>query len=351
MKKYIPLTALLFFISVPVQSWAQKLDYRTSFRGGYSFNLNSAMDDGVSTNGPAFGATGEFKFDFQLFTLRTGIFADISVYPGIAWTLQTGAIAQYVRTVHFIDRDFEIAGGYGFSAVIAPTRDAGFTYTGSTVKVDLRTEVSEDFSAGFYIRYDQIHMGEFKDPKFLGFGIEVTWGKSINKPVVKFAEPKSTAKKLTPVKNSKPGNTSGNSVKPNDNTQNNNISPDDTDGDGVKNSIDKCPTSRMGEKVDEKGCKSVHDGMKFKDLVFESGKSLISNKAEVEIKRLSEILQANPEIHVVIVVRDKDQTLASKKADVIEYKLKEMKISSDRIKIDAKAGEKEDVYFNFLLGI
>ncbi|MBU1221655.1 hypothetical protein KKF97_17775 [Myxococcota bacterium] len=339
--KYLKLFSILALV-LTIQCFSGKafsqepsVRFTTVYNGGYTLNLNSRMDEGVSTSGFSMGIREEVRIIFKKWALRGSAYTELSIFPGFAWTWFTGLMGQYERPVKFLNRSWILGAGYGFAWGLVPTRDADIKFYNSTVKLDLRTFISKNYFAGLYLRYDQIHMTDVKDPMFFSVGLE--FGKSEN-PYSDMILPEDVAKVATPAKKTpevkKPVVTG---------------TPDDLDGDGVKNDRDTCPSSLKGREVDETGCRTISDGMVFEKLSFEKGSAKLTADGELEVKRIVEILKAKTSINIVIIVRSADKNLATKKADTIELRLRQAGIDSKRIKTDAQAGAEEKITFNFEL--
>lgn len=73
------------------------------------------------------------------------------------------------------------------------------------------------------------------------------------------------------------------------------LCPDgDTDGDGVKNTLDKCPGTPMGARVNEIGC------WVLKNINFDTDKSDIKAMYHAELNDVIRILKDNPSIKIEI---------------------------------------------------
>lgn len=338
--KFIKILSIISIFSAiqcfsgPAFSQEPTFRFTTVYSGGYTLNLNSRMDEGVSTSGFSLGVREEVRLVFKKWALRGSAFTELSIFPGFAWTWFTGIMAQYERPVKFLNRNWIAGAGYGFSGGLVPTRDADIFFYNSTVKLDLRTFISRNFFAGIYLRYDQIHMTGVKDPMFFSVGFE--FGRSEN-PYSDIILPDQVDKAIPAKK------------KPEDKKVVATGTPDDLDGDGVKNDRDACPSSLKGREVDETGCRTISDGMVFEKLTFEKGSAKLTPDGELEVKRIIEILKAKAAINIVIIVRSADKSLASKKADTIELLIRQAGIDASRIKTDVQAAGDEKITFNFEL--
>ena len=70
----------------------------------------------------------------------------------------------------------------------------------------------------------------------------------------------------------------------------------DDDGDGVPNSIDKCPNTPAGVKVNSLGC-PIEEAANFTlDIEFDSGKSIIKSEFHDELDKMGKLLEAHSDI-------------------------------------------------------
>jgi outer membrane protein OmpA-like peptidoglycan-associated protein len=298
---------------------------------GFAYLLNDRAQDGVSHSGIEMGGSIELS-SFDLFPSNGGLRVSTTLrdilLPGSANIFNSGLTLQYENKFELFNRDFYYGGGGGIEYVVAPTQDAGSTWMGYNLKVDIRAQTGSMVS-GFYLKFQQIIMDGVKDPLLISVGIEVfysLWGKSPTKtPTKKIKHEKELKKDVT--------------------------NPHDSDGDGVENIKDYCNLTLKGRQVEDNGCRPIADGMEFENLKFINGKSSLALDAEKEIARLAELLKANDTIHLVILVEAVSAVLARKRADLIEMKLKKLGIKGERIKTSPAVGTKSRLFFNFRLGI
>ncbi len=122
----------------------------------------------------------------------------------------------------------------------------------------------------------------------------------------------------------------------------------DSDKDGVIDSIDKCPDTPLGYKVNPQGCPisvTLH-------INFPTNSSVIPVSNESDIIDLVKVLQDNPPAKVAIIGHTDDvgsdkfnQTLSEKRSKAMSDKLIANGISADRITTTGM-GEKEPVATN-----
>lgn len=122
----------------------------------------------------------------------------------------------------------------------------------------------------------------------------------------------------------------------------------DSDGDGVVDSLDKCPDTPHGYKVDPTGC-PVHVTMHL-HFAFDSSVIPVSDYPEVE--KLAKVMKENPASKAIIVghtdwtgTDEYNQKLSERRAQSLSKKLQENGIPADRIQASGK-GEKEPVATN-----
>lgn len=122
----------------------------------------------------------------------------------------------------------------------------------------------------------------------------------------------------------------------------------DTDGDGVIDSIDKCPNTPRGYKVDPTGCPvsvTLH-------LHFPFNSSVIPVSDYPEVARLSKIMKENPSAKAIIVGHTDsagadvyNQKLSERRSKALGDRLIANGIQADRITTSGK-GEKEPLATN-----
>ncbi len=328
----------LLAASFPVRSQERGVSYTVTGGGALSFAhiLNDRVDNGVSSSGVEFRGQLELGITgiIPSARLRTTLTAADLLLPGTANVFGGGLFVQYAKDFRFLDRSWTVGAGIGPAYVFAPTKDAGSTWWALGFKADLRTQIA-GLSMGLTVTVQQLLMPDVEDPLFVTVGVEVLtslFGDPPPRPEPVRLEPVSTPTKKPPVP----------LVVAN---------PLDTDGDGIPNAKDRCPSTRKGQKVESNGCRPISDGMIFPDLTFVSQKSLLNPGAKKELVRLAEILDANESIIVVISVVARDAMLAKKRADIIEMELQLLKIPGTRIKTAPQVGMTEAVSFNFRLGL
>lgn len=113
----------------------------------------------------------------------------------------------------------------------------------------------------------------------------------------------------------------------------------DSDDDGVFDTLDQCPDTKKGYKVDTKGCPrsvTLH-------LNFETGSSILPKSSDQEIHTLTEFLQENPAATIMITGHtdnvgkaDKNMVLSKARADALATRLITDGIETSRIKTFGK---------------
>ena len=115
--------------------------------------------------------------------------------------------------------------------------------------------------------------------------------------------------------------------------------PVDSDGDGVPDYLDKCPDTPMDLVVDEFGC-PIAKRITL-DIKFDFDKAEIKPEYRSELKKIADILNQHPEIHVVVeghtdsIGSEKyNDNLSKRRASrVALYLEKDLGISPDRFSI------------------
>lgn len=122
----------------------------------------------------------------------------------------------------------------------------------------------------------------------------------------------------------------------------------DSDGDGVVDSLDKCPDTPHGYKVDPTGC-PIHVTMHL-NFAFDSSVIPVSDYPEVE--KLAKVMKENPPSKAIIVghtdwigTDEYNQKLSERRSLSLSKKLRENGIAADRIQVSGK-GEKEPIASN-----
>jgi OOP family OmpA-OmpF porin len=122
----------------------------------------------------------------------------------------------------------------------------------------------------------------------------------------------------------------------------------DSDGDGVVDSLDKCPDTPHGYKVDPTGCPvsvTLH-------LHFAFNSSVIPVSDYPEVEKLARVMKENPPAKAIIVGHtdwtgsdEYNQKLSERRSQALKDKLIANGIAADRISASGK-GEKEPVATN-----
>ncbi len=138
----------------------------------------------------------------------------------------------------------------------------------------------------------------------------------------------------------------------------------DDDNDGVLNSIDECPTTPAGEKVDEKGCKieALAEVIETKapacppkmnlNINFKFDSSEIKKESEPRVEEFSSLLKCTPSYQAEIIGHTDsvgsdayNLKLSQRRADAVKDMIIKNGISPDRLTTTAK-GESEPIATN-----
>lgn len=122
----------------------------------------------------------------------------------------------------------------------------------------------------------------------------------------------------------------------------------DSDGDGVVDSLDKCPNTPHGYKVDPTGCPvSVTLHLHF---AFDSSVIPVSDYSEVE--KLTKVMKENPPSKAIVIGHtdwsgsdEYNQKLSERRSQALKDKLVSNGIEAERISASGK-GEKEPIATN-----
>jgi outer membrane protein OmpA-like peptidoglycan-associated protein len=111
----------------------------------------------------------------------------------------------------------------------------------------------------------------------------------------------------------------------------------DTDGDGVPNVSDRCPSSRPGEAVDAVGCRAIFGTgqtiLTAPELLFDRGSVALGDRARQRLHQVAEALAAHPEISVEVAgySDDADAALGRERAEAVKVYLTGQGAPGDRI--------------------
>jgi len=317
----------LLWASAPAS--AQKPRLSGTGGGGLLLNLNDRMAEGVSTNAVAITGAGEIALPgiFPRWNVRASAGLDLAFFAGTAFVGNVTLLVGVSRPFLFLSQTWEAGVTAGPALTVAPTRDAGSTWTSTIVKLDLRCDTCP-LGAGVYVKLQQIWMTDVADPWMLGAGLEV-----------RFDFAGRPAPIVMPVAGRKPA---GDPVaKP--------VESDDPDGDGVKGATDLCPSSARGAKVEVNGCEAVADGMELDAGMFAAGSAALSAIGEQECRRVAELLNQNAQLAIVFQVTAADEELANLRFLAISKKLQELGIPGRRVMSGTRAGTPESITLAFRL--
>lgn len=121
----------------------------------------------------------------------------------------------------------------------------------------------------------------------------------------------------------------------------------DSDGDGVYDSVDRCPDTPKGVKVDQYGCPppvrkvmemKVGETYTFKDVQFETNKADLKASAYPALEAVAEALKAQPNLNVQIEghtdstgKKDYNQQLSQRRAESVMKYLNAKGIAAERM--------------------
>ena len=116
----------------------------------------------------------------------------------------------------------------------------------------------------------------------------------------------------------------------------------DTDNDGVKDSMDKCPETLFGAKVDETGCYAIEQAEEVEfnlNVTFKSGSTWLDRLSREHVDELANFLTVHSEVKVVIEGYSDSQgpaipnkNLSQGRADSVrDYLIKNHKIEATKI--------------------
>ena len=103
---------------------------------------------------------------------------------------------------------------------------------------------------------------------------------------------------------------------------------DDDDKDGVKNAIDKCPRTPLGQKVDAQGCALGDEVFISLSVLFATNKATIVDNAFVDILKVAAFMRDYPDVVVTIEGHtddrasiDHNQKLSQRRAEAVRKEL------------------------------
>ncbi len=119
------------------------------------------------------------------------------------------------------------------------------------------------------------------------------------------------------------------------------VPPVDTDGDGVIDSLDKCPGTPNGIPVDAEGCpRKMEEKVSIElKVLFDTGKAAVKPEYRGEIERVANFLKAYPTVNAEIEghtdnVGDDgaNQRLSQRRADAVRaFLMKEFSVEASRV--------------------
>ncbi|MBU1242571.1 hypothetical protein KKD52_14080 [Myxococcota bacterium] len=318
----------LLWTSTPAS--AQKPRLSGTGGGGTLLNLNGRMADGVSTTAVALTGAGELALPglFPRWNVRAAAGLDLAFFAGTAFVGNVTLLVGVSRPFLFLSQTWEAGVTAGPALTVAPTRDAGSTWTSTVVKLDLRCDTCP-LGAGVYVKLQQIWMSNVADPWMLGAGLEVRFDFSGRPAPIVMPEARRQTGGDGPV------------VKP--------VDDNDPDGDGVKGPTDLCPSSARGAKVEVNGCEAVADGMELDAGMFAAGSAALTATGEQECRRVVELLNQNAQLAIVFQVTAADEELANLRFMAISKKLQELGIPGRRVMSGTRAGTPESITLAFRL--
>ena len=114
----------------------------------------------------------------------------------------------------------------------------------------------------------------------------------------------------------------------------------DSDGDGVSDESDQCPTTPPGVEVDSRGCEAIRGRMVFPLLGFVGDTATLAPGAIFEIRRMGELLKAHSDALVEIgghmessLSPEENLRISLQRAQVVRDGLLQMGIHSGRLSV------------------
>lgn len=318
-------TLFCLCIVCPISAVATELHISGRGGGGILQNLNERMADGVSSIAPAFNGSGAISLPqiWGAWDANACAGLDIALFPGTAFVGDLSLQLGVSRPFSFLTMSWDAALGGGPALTFAPTRDAGSWWLSTVLRLDLRCKTCP-MGAGIYVRLQQIWMANVTDPWMLGIGISVQfdlYGRStFKKQSVHTTQPVVTPTHL-----------------------------EDEDGDGVLTTVDRCPHSLLGAKVQENGCETVADGMPISTPIFVDGQAVLTPLGERECLRLSELLTVNTQLALVLQVSAATNVLAQAQFTALSQCLQKQGVPATRILPETRTHPTEAVTLSFRL--
>jgi OOP family OmpA-OmpF porin len=112
----------------------------------------------------------------------------------------------------------------------------------------------------------------------------------------------------------------------------------DTDGDGVIDSIDQCPSTKRGAKVNAFGCEANEKISIRLNVNFATASAVVPKTAFEELDRIAAVLKANPNIKMRVEghtdnagVKDKNLALSNNRANSVKAYLVKSGANADQL--------------------
>ncbi|MDY0000499.1 MAG: OmpA family protein [Polyangia bacterium] len=116
--------------------------------------------------------------------------------------------------------------------------------------------------------------------------------------------------------------------------------PGDADGDGVADTADRCPSTPPEAQVDEHGCESLRGRMLFPGIKWKGDTSDLAPGAIFEIRRVAELLKANPRVLAEIgshsessLSVEENLRLSLRRAQVVRDELQRMGVYATQLTV------------------
>jgi OOP family OmpA-OmpF porin len=206
----------------------------------------------------------------------------------------------------------------GIGYAHAPTRGGDAHWAALELGVGYEFSLAGPLQIGPYVAYRQIFVKDTM-PAFVTLGVSISFG--LPKTLPRTAPRQREAPREEP---EPPANIKGR--------------PGDLDGDAVGDAVDKCPTTPPGAQVDESGCEYIRGKMVFDAIQFRAGTDRFAPGARNELRRVAEMIKANPNVSVEVGghvdepgAAEDTVTLSLKRARAIQEELQKHGVPAARI--------------------